>query len=339
MKFAGGDGAAADRWRDLLVCEHLALEVLREAGVPAPHSEWFDLDGSRYLEVDRFDRVGRQGRRGVISLYAINCHYLGDDFDNWSRASQRILEEPSLSMDAGHADRMVWLDTFGDLIGNTDRHFGNFCFFAEEARKLTLTPTPVYDMLPMVFAPTGANLVERQFAPRPPTALNLHLWHEVANHALEVLVTPLRRGRTQRRLPADFHGLPRHARPACGCERVSLEDHGPFPLLSAETCSCPTRWASQNDEGNLGGGDLHNDALPTSVATLDSPTSFRQTSLESYRHSSRVDRDDNHRFAALQGPARFPDESARAARSRVGLCQFLIGRGSSILHVPSKRPF
>ena len=183
VKFAGGDGAVADRWRDLLVCEHLALEVLREAEVPAPRSEWFDLDGSRYLEVERFDRVGRQGRRGVISLYAINCHYLGEDFDNWSRAGRRILDAPSLNLDAEHADRMVWLDTFGDLIGNTDRHFGNFSFFTEEARELALTPTPVYDMLPMGFAPAGPNLVERRFDPRPPTALNLHLWHEVANHA------------------------------------------------------------------------------------------------------------------------------------------------------------
>jgi hypothetical protein len=184
VKFAGGDGAAADRWRDLLVCEHLALEVLREAGVPVPRSEWFDLDGSRFLELDRFDRVGRLGRRGVISLYAINGHYLGDVPENWSKASQRILHEPSLRLDAEHADRMVWLDTFGDLIANTDRHFGNVCFFAEEARRLTLTPAPVYDMLPMLFAPTDATLVERPFAPRPPTALNLHLWHEVANQAL-----------------------------------------------------------------------------------------------------------------------------------------------------------
>ena len=183
VKFASGDGAAADRWRDLLVCEHLALEVLREAGILAPRSEWFDLDGSRYLELDRFDRVGRLGRRGVISLFAVNGHYLEPAFDAWSEAGRRILEEPSLVMAAEHAARMVWLDTFGDLTGNTDRHFGNFSFFAEEARRLTLVPTPVYDMLPMVFAPADAAVVERPFAPRPPTASNLELWPEVANHA------------------------------------------------------------------------------------------------------------------------------------------------------------
>jgi hypothetical protein len=183
VKFAGGDGAAADRWRDLLVCEHVALEVLREAGIPASRSAWFDLDGSRFLEVERFDRVGKLGRRGVISLFAINCHYLGAALDNWSRARQRILDEPSLSLNED-ADRLVWLDTFGELIGNTDRHFGNLSFFAEEANTLTLTLTPVYDMLPMLFAPQDANLVERQFAPAPPNALNLHLWHEAARHAL-----------------------------------------------------------------------------------------------------------------------------------------------------------
>jgi hypothetical protein len=129
VKFASGDGAAADRWRDLLVCEHLALEVLREAGTLAIHSEWFDLDGNRYLETVRFDRVGEQGRRGVISLFAINGHYLDPAFDNWGGAGRHILEAPSLRMDAEHAERMVWLDTFGDLIGNTDRHFGNFSFF------------------------------------------------------------------------------------------------------------------------------------------------------------------------------------------------------------------
>lgn len=184
VKFAGGDGAAADRWRDLLVCEHIALEVLREAGVTVPRSEWFDREGTRFLEVERFDRVGERGRKGVISLFAINCHFLGDDFDNWGRAGQRILAEPSLALEVAEADRMVWLDTFGDLIGNTDRHFGNYGFFAEESSKLALAPAPVYDMLPMLFAPTAANVAVRTFAPRPPNALNMHLWREAADTAM-----------------------------------------------------------------------------------------------------------------------------------------------------------
>jgi len=183
VKFASGDGAAADRWRDLLVSEYVALDVLRDAGIPVPHSEWFDLDGIRFLQVTRFDRIGPRGRRGVISLFALNNHFLGDVPDNWSKASRRILEEPELSMAIEHADRMIWLDTFGDLIANGDRHFGNLCFFAEEARHLVLAPTPVYDMLPMTFAPADTSLVERRFTPRPPTALNIHLWHDAAIQA------------------------------------------------------------------------------------------------------------------------------------------------------------
>jgi len=185
VKFAGGDGAAADRWRDLLLCEHLALEMLRAIDIPAPKSDWFDLGGIRFLEVERFDRIGLKGRRGVISLFAVNNHFLGDNLDHWSRAGQRILDEPSLSMTLADADRLVWLDTFGDLIGNTDRHFGNLAFLAEEAREMELSLAPVYDMLPMLFAPTGANLIERKFSPRPPNALNLHLWNEIAEHALK----------------------------------------------------------------------------------------------------------------------------------------------------------
>ena len=185
VKFASGDGAAADRWRDLLVCEHVALEVLQAVGIPAAGSAWFDVAGDRFLEVERFDRIGKRGRRAVISLLAINSHYLGDDLDNWSRAARRILDEPFLKIEGGHAERLIWLDTFGDLIGNTDRHFGNISFFAEEAEKLTLSLTPAYDMLPMAFAPKGANVVPATFAPRPPTAANLSIWDKAAEFALQ----------------------------------------------------------------------------------------------------------------------------------------------------------
>lgn len=184
VKFAGGDGPAADRWRDLLVAEHLALESLQSAGVLVPHSEWIDVGGTRYLELERFDRIGRRGRRGVISLNALNNHFFGNYPDNWSKASQRIATEPELSIARADVDRVIWLDTFGDLIGNTDRHPGNLSFFAEEAKTMTLTPTPVYDMLPMVFAPVGTSLVERRFQPRPPTALNHRIWDGAAAEAL-----------------------------------------------------------------------------------------------------------------------------------------------------------
>ncbi len=184
VKFASGDGTVADRWRDLLVVEHLALEVLRNFGIPAAESKWFDHEGSRYLEVGRFDRIGRRGRRGIVSLLTINNHFLGDALDSWSRAAQRILDAPDLKLTRGDADTIVWLDTFGQLIGNTDRHFGNLSFFAEEARTMTLTLTPAYDMLPMVFAPSGSTLVERPYTPYPPTALNFRIWHEAAGRAV-----------------------------------------------------------------------------------------------------------------------------------------------------------
>lgn len=184
VKFAIGDGSAADRWRDLLVCEHVALEVLREAGIPAAKSAWFDSAGDRFLEVERFDRVGRRGRRGVLSLAAVNSHYLGYAPENWGKAARHILAEPTVRLEAGHAERMVWLDTFGDLIANTDRHFGNVSFFAEEAERPLLSLTPAYDMLPMAFAPRGASLPDVTFVPRPPTAMSLPVWGEAARHAL-----------------------------------------------------------------------------------------------------------------------------------------------------------
>jgi hypothetical protein len=180
VKFAGNDGAAALRWRDLLVAEHHALQLLGESGYPSARSQWFDQGDYRFLEVERFDRSGLQGRKGVVSLHAINCHILGGDFDSWSRACRRILGEPMLKLSADAAERIARIDTFGDLIGNTDRHFGNLSFFVEGLEELSLSPAPMYDMLPMVFAPKEGILVEREFAPRAPSASNFEYWHEAA---------------------------------------------------------------------------------------------------------------------------------------------------------------
>ena len=76
---------------------------------------------------------------------------------------------------------MRWLDVFGQLIGNTDRHFGNLSFLETDEGPLRLAP--VYDMLPMAFAPSGTTIVESPFEPAPPTAETLDVWPDAARHA------------------------------------------------------------------------------------------------------------------------------------------------------------
>jgi hypothetical protein len=182
VKFASDDeGAVARRWRELLVCESLALQVVREAGIDAATAHWFDERGYRFLEVERFDRIGARGRRGVLSLEALDNEYIGDAGRgaSWTRIAPKLLERKLI--DSEDARRLRWLDVFGQLIGNTDRHFGNVSFL--ETREGSLRLAPVYDMLPMMFAPSSMLVVDRPFAPGPPTAENLDVWADAARHA------------------------------------------------------------------------------------------------------------------------------------------------------------
>ncbi|WP_343073373.1 HipA domain-containing protein [Pyxidicoccus fallax] len=180
VKFAGGDeGATARRWRDLLTCERLALEAVRAAAIPAASALTLDLGSYRFLEVERFDRVGVRGRKALLSLGAIDDEYFGHR-DTWTRAATRMFEARFISEE--DARRIRWLDTFGQLIGNTDRHFGNVSFFVEGPKRFRLAP--VYDMLPMVFAPVGTSVIDRPFEPLPPTADTLDVWADAARHAV-----------------------------------------------------------------------------------------------------------------------------------------------------------
>jgi hypothetical protein len=187
VKFAGKDeGAAARRWMDLLACERIALEAVRAAEIPSTASTLIDAEQCRFLEVERFDRIGPRGRRALVSLGAIDDEYFGYR-DTWTNAARRLLDAKFIEPE--DARRMRWLDTFGQLIGNTDQHFGNLSFFVEETddfvkEVVKLRLAPVYDMLPMVFAPRGTTVVEARFEPRPPTAHNLDVWHHAARSAL-----------------------------------------------------------------------------------------------------------------------------------------------------------
>ncbi len=180
VKYVGEDsGEAAERWRDLLVCEAMALEHLHAMAVPAARARLIAQGAFRFMEVERFDRVGPRGRRGVVSLAAADNEWTGVG-GNWSRVAAALQGQGRLS--AEDARQVRWLDVFGSLIGNTDRHGGNLSFFTAHDGRLALAP--VYDMLPMAFAPRATQVVDRPWSPPPPTAETLDVWRSAADAAL-----------------------------------------------------------------------------------------------------------------------------------------------------------
>jgi hypothetical protein len=164
------------RWRDLLACEATSLDVLRAAGMPAPEARILDVEGWRFLEVRRFDRVGRRGRRGVLTLGSVDDDLFGGR-DSWPEAAARLHEAKLLG--AEDARRIRLLEAFGMLIFNGDRHFGNLSFFADglQARP-QLSLAPVYDMLPMDASPRAGVVPALADAEPVARARLLDVWDE-----------------------------------------------------------------------------------------------------------------------------------------------------------------
>jgi hypothetical protein len=167
------------RWADLLHCEHLALEVVREAGIAAANSRILEAGNRVFLEVDRFDRIGTFGRTSIFSLRAIDSEYVGAG-DDWARCAGGLLRAGVISSE--DARRMRWLKVFGNLIGDTDMHLGNLSFFREQSKLYTLAP--VYDMLPMLYRPISGETPPREFAPRAQAMDVADVWPEALTHAL-----------------------------------------------------------------------------------------------------------------------------------------------------------
>ena len=172
VKFSpASDTAVSQRMRDLLVCEHLALQTLGQAMHPAATTQIFQAAGRVFLESERFDRTP-QGRIGMVSLEVYDSEYIGKA-DNWAATANRMAESRLLT--AADAAELCFLEAFGLLIANTDRHYGNISLLLKDD-DWYLSPT--YDMLPMLYAPINGELVERRFADRPlyPTASTLTEW-------------------------------------------------------------------------------------------------------------------------------------------------------------------
>jgi hypothetical protein len=156
VKFSPADSSApGQRWRDLLVCEHLGLSVLNDHGISAARSRVLEGRGRIFLEVERFDRT-TVGRIGMVSLLAFDSENIGQ-MDNWAASAERMVTRNLLRH--ADADRLRLLEAYGRLIGNNDRHYGNISLLIGHRNKWELAPA--YDMLPMTYAPVAGEIVER----------------------------------------------------------------------------------------------------------------------------------------------------------------------------------
>lgn len=209
VKFSGaGEAAAERRWADLLVCEHLALECAGTLpGVTSARTRVVDYAGRVFLEAERFDREGVDGRFPVCTLDSLNAAFLGAGTTDWTRLiaqlDRRALLEPGIVQAVEH----LWW--FGRLVANTDMHLGNLSFHV--APKLRLAPA--YDMLPMAYAPLpGGEVPPRDFSPPLPLPAQRPTWQTTATAAMAFW----RRASADRRVSLPFQAL-------CGANAHAIE--------------------------------------------------------------------------------------------------------------------
>jgi hypothetical protein len=196
-----------ERWRDLLLAEHHALASLVAHGVPAASTCIIDHAGQRFLEVERFDRVGTMGRRGAFSLASVEAEFVGDASAPWSVITARLAKDGHITQDSAEGAALLY--AFGTLIGNTDMHNGNLTFTSDEGRPYALAPA--YDMLPMGYAPRSAGALTNSL---PPAYLHPSISNAVWLRAHTLAINFLARLQKEVRFSAAFrvciHDLANH---------------------------------------------------------------------------------------------------------------------------------
>lgn len=173
VKFSASDASSTvQRWSDLLVCEHLALQAMRAIpGVQSANSRILQSQGRTFLEVERFDRHGLHGRSPLCCLDTIEAAVLAKSSTDWGSAGDLLLAQGWIGPQAPEMLRAIW--AFGKLIGNSDMHKGNLSFVPGPALQLA----PVYDMLPMMYAPLpGGELPAGAFGPGLPAPKDRDAW-------------------------------------------------------------------------------------------------------------------------------------------------------------------
>ena len=191
VKFARASTEAGVRWRDLLIAEHEALAQVHALGLAAADTRVIHVDDWTFLEVQRFDRVDRQGRLPMLSLAAVDAEYTGHGRD-WMTVAGALRARGLISEQT--AEQITHLQTFGRLIWNDDMHLGNLSLRPSPTGPgLGFDLLPVYDMLPMRLSPlrTAVELPSEEEMPRHTLTLDrtdvtdaaLAYWDRMARHA------------------------------------------------------------------------------------------------------------------------------------------------------------
>lgn len=176
------DELVGRRWADLLVAEHIANQILTANGLASAQTHIREIGGRVFLESERFDRIGSTGRRGLVSLRALDAAFVGQGSGSWIKCAQRLTTAKFITPE--DRDRITKLWCFGNLIANTDMHFGNLSFYLDASFPAKLAPC--YDMLPMQFRPAASGEIPQiEFQPKRPLPEHEPAWQQMHPLALE----------------------------------------------------------------------------------------------------------------------------------------------------------
>lgn len=135
--------AQALRYKDLLVCEQIALQTLSQAGLVVAQAKLVQSD-RLYLQFKRFDRVNGKGRKGVLTLAALQQAYGLDFALSWPLVADQLYQLNVISDENRQVLHFVY--AFAQLIGHEKMDARNVAFYFEEGKVLGLAP--IYDVWP-----------------------------------------------------------------------------------------------------------------------------------------------------------------------------------------------
>ncbi len=147
-----GDDAIARRWKDILITEYIATQVLNHSQSTlsrpkAAITQLFKKEGRFFLESQRFDRIGKQGRMSMLSMQSIDAEFAGLG-EGWIPVAIALHQKGLINSQSVGEIALLW--AFGHFIYNTDMHLGNLSFAIDGN---TFRLLPIYDMCSMRFAP------------------------------------------------------------------------------------------------------------------------------------------------------------------------------------------